>query len=362
MSDGFSERFVAGCMTGTSLDAIDVAVVRVRGLGLAMRAELMKFHTSDLGEIAMRLRSFASGEAMRAGEIAGMSRSFSEAIAGVIAWAAEGFRLDFASVHGQTVFHEPPVSWQLLTPAVIAEQLGCDVVSDLRAADLAAGGQGAPITPLSDFLMYSGDRSRAIVNLGGFVNITLLPALGSAGVDAVHGFDVCPCNLALDHVAREGFGCDFDAGGARALQAETEESMVAALLKRVVSQGESLGNASDWTAIASSTMARGVQAGVVARSICRAVAHGISARVPTGTDIYLAGGGALNGALVEELTRVRGVKPGMTADIGVPGPAREAASMALLGALCADGVAITLPAVTGCQSPAPLAGQWSRKP
>lgn len=322
----------------------------------------MSFRSSELGKIGTYLRSLALGEPMQAGEIARISHDLSLAIADVIAGAADGHRLDLASVHGQTVFHEPPVSWQLLTPAVIADRLGCDVVSDLRAADLAAGGQGAPITPLADYLLYAGERSRAIVNLGGFVNITLLPAAGRGGLEEVRGFDVCPCNLVLDSVAREGFGCPFDAGGARALRAETEESIVSMLLECVARVGESLGSASAWTELSSEAMAQGVPAGVVARSVCAAVARGISARVPDGTELFLAGGGVMNGALVEELARIRGVRPGMTADIGVPGQAREAAAMAMLGAMCADGEAITLPAVTGCQRPAPLSGQWSKRP
>ena len=356
------ERLVAGCMTGTSLDAIDAAVVRIRGAGLAMLAELTAFATRDLGAIGERLRALASGEAMNADAIAGLSRAFSLQVAEVIAEAAGENKLDLVCVHGQTVFHEPPVSWQLLTPAVIAERLGSDVVSDLRAADLAAGGQGAPITPIADWVLYAGSKARAIVNLGGFVNITLLPANGTGSVDDVHGFDVCPCNLALDLAARLGMDCAFDEGGARALRSAADETVIASLLEHVAREGESLGSASAWTDVVRCSLERGVDAGVVARSVCAAVARTIDRRVPRSCAVHLAGGGARNGALVEELASARGLQPGLTDEIGVPGYAREAAAMALLGALCADGVPITLPEVTGCRRPAPVAGVWSRKP
>lgn len=356
------ERLVAGCMTGTSLDAIDVAVVRIHGIGLSMRADMKAFVTRDLGAIGERLRALASGEAMTAGAIAGLSRELSFGIAEVIAEAAGGRRLDLACVHGQTVFHGPPVSWQMLTPAVIAERLGCDVVSDLRAADLAAGGQGAPITPIADWVLYAGSEERAIVNLGGFVNVTLLPAKSTGSVEEIRGFDVCPCNLALDEAARLGMGCAFDEGGARAVRSAGDEKIVSDLLGHRAREGESLGSASAWTDVVRRSIERGVEAGVVARSVCSAVARAIDRRVPRGWGMSLAGGGAKNGALVAELARVRDVRPGLADEIGVPGYAREAGAMAVLGALCADGVAITLPGVTGCRRPAPVAGVWSRRP
>lgn len=356
------ERLVAGCMTGTSLDAIDAAVVRVRGAGFAMRAEMTAFATRGLGSVGERLRALASGEAMTAGAIAALSREFSIAIGEVVAEAAYGSKLDLACVHGQTVFHEPPVSWQLLTPALIAERLGCDVVSDLRAADLAAGGQGAPITPMADWVMYAGSEERAIVNLGGFVNVTLLPAMDTGSFENVRGFDVCPCNLALDEAARLGMGCAYDAGGALALCSEADEMVVFGLLDSTAREGESLGSAAKWIGVVRRSLEGGVEAGVVARSVCAAVARAIGGRVPKGWPVFLAGGGAKNGALVEELARVRGSGPRMADEIGVPGYAREAAAMAVLGALCADGVAITLPGVTGCRRPAPVAGEWSRRP
>src|SRR5690606_34298498 len=120
---------------------------------------------------------------------------------------------DLVAVHGQTVHHEPPVSWQLVNPWPIAQYADCPVVTDLRGADLAAGGQGAPITPIADWLLFrdrregaGGRQTRVVVNLGGFCNITLLPGRspptggqGGAtlrarplpGVEQIQARDVC---------------------------------------------------------------------------------------------------------------------------------------------------------------------------
>ena len=118
--------------------------------------------------------------------------------------AALEARADLVVAHGQTVFHAPPASWQLLNAAPIARAVRAPVVFDLRQADLAAGGQGAPITPLADWIMLRAHgpaaAGRAIVNLGGFCNVTILPS--GAGPEGVRGMDVCPCNHLLDGVAR----------------------------------------------------------------------------------------------------------------------------------------------------------------
>ncbi len=113
-------------------------------------------------------------------------------------------RLDLVVAHGQTVYHAPPLSWQLCAPGPIAHALQVPVLCDLRSADIAAGGQGAPITPIADHILFRHAReARAVVNLGGFCNITTLPA----GDDAtrVRGGDVCACNqVAGRHRARAG--------------------------------------------------------------------------------------------------------------------------------------------------------------
>ena len=192
-------RLVFGCMTGTSLDGLDTVLAEIAGRGLRMRVTIRDRRSARLGRLAAPLRALAEQQPCTAGAIARLARDFSLLHARVL--ARFGVTPDLVVVHGQTVFHAPPVSWLLLTPAVIAERLGCAVISDLRAADLAAGGEGAPITPLADLILYGHARERrTVINLGGFCNLTRLPA-GREPV-GIRGGDVCACNQVLDAVAR----------------------------------------------------------------------------------------------------------------------------------------------------------------
>src|SRR6185436_14618647 len=143
-------------------------------------------------------------------EIADAALALGELHARAVAKAAAGCRLDLIAAHGQTVFHAPPLSWQMLNPWPLVRDLQTSVVFDLRGADLAHGGQGAPITPLADWVLFrSNSRTRAVVNLGGFCNLTLLPP---GRPDMVRGFDVCACNQLLDHIARGILQRPFDEG------------------------------------------------------------------------------------------------------------------------------------------------------
>ncbi len=379
------ERWVVGCMTGTSLDGLDAALVRVRGRGLAMRAEFVGGVTRPLGDIGVELRRLADQHAMTAGAIAEVSRRFAllhaEAVQGLTRAYAErmsaaGGRLALIAVHGQTVFHRPPVSWQMFNPWPLVHAVGAPVVFDLRGADLAAGGQGAPITPLADWVLFRARESRAIVNLGGFCNVTLVPAVAEderaadgeravdgerASIAGVRGFDVCACNHLLDALAKAVMGAPFDDGGRVALSGTVRAEAMAdlsAVLSRQAGAGRSLGSGDEavqwierWRGRASAADLGATMAGAIAGTI--------AARVGAVERVLLAGGGAHNGAVVAALrVRCAGVVEPIDA-AGVPVGFREAMEMGVLGALCADGEAITLPGVTGVAEPAPISGCWA---
>ncbi|MHC4106692.1 MAG: anhydro-N-acetylmuramic acid kinase, partial [Planctomycetota bacterium] len=288
----------------------------------------------------------------------GLGRRCAEVIADVADSA------DLIAVHGQTIVHRPPISWQLIDPAPIAARFGCPVVSDLRQADLAAGGQGAPITPIADWLLFRDPRqSRAIVNLGGFCSLTLLPAGGDASSLAeVRAFDVCACNHLLDAVADQALGARYDEDGRAARSGRADDSAAAALLTMLESQrrgGRSLGTGDELTNWVSTYLGRLAPADLAATavdSLARCIGECCS---ETGAEaVYVGGGGGHNHALAEALARFSRCPVGKTDQLGVPINAREALAMAALGALCADGVAISLPQVTGCRAPAPVAGVW----
>src|SRR4051812_48379747 len=201
MEKRMATRRVVGCMTGTSIDGLDAALVEIEGTGLAMRAKVVRCVSRELGEVGKTLRMIAEQRPMIASEIATAMFTFSLLHAAAIQELLNGERCDLVCVHGQTVFHKPPHSWQLMQPAPIAAAIGCPVVFDLRQADLVRGGQGAPITPIADWLMFrrAGDPM-SVVNLGGFCNYTEwytdlsaeeeLPQPWNKGLD-IRGGDVC---------------------------------------------------------------------------------------------------------------------------------------------------------------------------
>lgn len=367
-------RRVVGCMTGTSIDAVDAALVEVEGFGLGMRARVVASATREQGALAGPLRRLATQEAMSAGEIARLSLAFSELHVEVIRELLSGERksegederggdgakgwkkwrsdergrkgIDLIAVHGQTVFHAPPASWQLITPWPIAREFGCELVFDMRGADLAAGGQGAPITPMADYVFFRHEKERrAVVNLGGFSNYTILAACGEetkrreevrqeckrpqvaregkrfgsdstlrdatsgrtgsearSSVSEVRGGDICVCNQLLDLIARERMRCAFDEGGEAAKSGTVRGEALAvlrALLERQARAGRSLGTGDEVSAWVADQ--KGLPARDVARTACEAIGATIAGMLAGHAPIdrvIVAGGGARNAALV----------------------------------------------------------------
>lgn len=364
-------RHVVGVMTGTSIDGIDAALVRIEGDGLAMRASLLRHVSQSLGDLRQPLRNAAGQQPMSAGEFARLARDFGLLHAEVIAKLVPDAPPDLICIHGQTVFHQPPVSWQLVNPAPIAERFKCPVVFDLRQADLAAGGQGAPITPIADWILFrAANKTRAIINLGGFCNVTILPPRAGTTscpvtdeLDGIRGFDVCACNQILDAVAAQALGTPFDADG-QAAQSGQASPRAAEELRGILEHqrraGRSLGTGDEaiaWIKRHAATMTGNDLAASAVSAIAQTIAGAVNEH--QSDELILAGGGARNLALTQSIARFSG-KPCMMSDaLGVPIEAREAMCFAVLGALCADGVPITLPQVTGCRSPAPISGSWA---
>lgn len=368
-------RKVVGCMTGTSLDALDVALAAIDGRGLEMRAALVCAHTRPLGPLAAPLRRLASQEPLSAGAVAQLADELAGLHVAAISDLLGGEAVDLIAVHGQTIFHAPPLSWQLLSPAPIAHAFAAPVVFDLRAADLAAGGRGAPITPLADYVLFRDEtESRAVVNFGGYCNFTLLPSIGVTGddlgraVSTIRGGDICACNQLLDGLARFLFHEPFDAAGRHAAAGQARGAPRDALVELLRTQAEadrSLGTGDEllsWI----DRFHNDHRAEDLARSACDALAsviietiRRIAAEAATHVDAYvLAGGGVQNRTLYEAFATHCSGRVCLTDMLGIPAAYREAAAIAVLGALCEDRVPITLPAVTGVPPPAPIAGAW----
>lgn len=360
------ERLVVGAMTGTSIDGIDVALVRVFGCGLGMDIELLAHSGMSLGQLAADLRRAANGEAMNAEQFTQLALSLGELhVEAIEQLSVLGQTIDLITVHGQTIFHQPPISWQLINPTPIARRFTAPVISDLRQADLTAGGQGAPITPLADWIAFrAANKRRAIVNLGGFCNVTILPCSEiDDPLSQIEGFDVCVCNHVLDEVARTLFDKPYDEGGKAALAGQADSTLTEELKSKLLLQSNanrSLGSGDELTSWARAHCDE-VKVNDLAATAVSAIAQCISEKLNNSNidEVILAGGGVLNAAMVNELSNCCDASVITSDRLGVAAQAREAMAIAVLGVLCADGIAITLPQVTGCTAPAPVAGRWT---
>lgn len=356
-------RAVIGAMTGTSMDAIDAVVASVDGTGLQIKARAVRHVTHPLGVLAADLRRAAAGEPLTAAQFAGMALSLGERFADVIGQAASILDgIDLIAVHGQTILHRPPLSWQLLNPTPIAARFDCPVVFDLRQADIVAGGFGAPTTPIADWVLFRGHATtRAIVNLGGYCNVTVIPP-GAEAPDSVKGFDVCACNQVLDEVARRALGAPYDEGGAAARRGSADRAAVESLgdlLERQRTADRSMGTgdeAHEWVAGHLKALSAHDLAASAVEAVAACIARAISEH--DAGEVVAAGGGVCNLTLLEALARHCPCPVRTSDELGTAPQAREALAMAVVGALSADGVPITLPQVTGRRSPASLPTTW----
>ena len=346
-------------MSGTSIDALDCAVIRVRHYGLRMHVELAATSTVPLGKCAGGLRRLAEQQPMTAGEIATLANDFSALHLEALKPLHERHKLELICVHGQTVFHQPPISWQLFQPAPLAQGLGVPVVCDLRAADLANGGQGAPLTPLADFILLRHPREhRVVVNLGGFCNLTHMP--GGDDIDRISGGDLCACNQVLDAVARAVLDASFDRDGEAAMAGTIDERACSNLVQRLTRQSKakrSLGTGdegSDWV----ERFRDKLPPADLAASACAAVATVIAKALAGADRAILAGGGLRNRRLIHELTARAGIAVDSSEHYHVPPAYREAIGWAVLGALCQDRHHVALPQVTSAERTA-IAGLWA---
>lgn len=367
-----ASRLIAGCMTGTSLDGLDVSLIEVAGQGLAMTVRWLGSVSQGLGDLADVLGPMAEGRPHAPLDYLRAARQLGELHRDAVSEVCRTYlpaeqRLHMVVAHGQTIWHAPGegLSWQLFDPEPIARCLNVPVCYNLRQADLIAGGEGAPITPISDWVMFRHpDHDRVIVNLGGVSNLTHLPAGGSP--EQVRGADVGPCNLLIDGIVRRLFpevryDCDGHLAGQGVIHAEVSELIER---KSAIRQSpkRSLGRevfSADWVAqLVDQLRGKWSPADIVASAVdvvARLIARSPLARA---RQVVLAGGGVRNPVLVERLRAAMTGKTVMLSDeLGVPIEARESAGFAVLGALCEDRVPISLPRVTGSDGPG-VAGHW----
>src|SRR5258708_37253304 len=245
---------VAGVMSGTSVDGINVALVRLTAdTGRARRPSPHKNHQADFTLLAHEEYPFPApvrrailemmnAELAPVADLARLNFLLGELYAEALANAARKHRvqLDLVGCHGQTLYHQGvpqrflgrklAVTWQAGEGAVIAARLGVPVVSDFRPADMAAGGKGAPVVPFVDYFFFRDQHvARIVQNIGGIANLTAIPA--GASPRQVLAFDTGPGNMVMDAVMEELYGKRYDRDGKVAASGRVLDGVVAKLAR-----------------------------------------------------------------------------------------------------------------------------------
>jgi len=352
-----------GIMSGTSGDGIDAALIEVDDDGRAARAIAHRaVPFSD--DVRALILSLGAGHPSTTADIARLHVALAELYAeAALALASDAPRRPTViGVHGQTVSHLPGehATLQIGDAARVAVRTGIPTVSDFRSADIAAGGQGAPLTPFADHVLFASGAPRVVVNLGGIANVTLLP---DADRDHVSGFDTGPGNMVIDAIARMR-GDRYDRDGAGALRGE----VITAVLDEALSQRffarpapKSTGR-EEFGEMFTDRLVLGIRErggslddalATASELTARTVADAIRGATPassTWRDVLVGGGGAMNHALMDRLAAALAPIPVRSTDeLGIPAEAREAIAFAILAVYRIRGLPNTLPRVTGAR-------------
>jgi anhydro-N-acetylmuramic acid kinase len=235
---------VAGVMSGTSADGIDVALVRVQGRGFRSRIELLAhYHFAYPAEVRRAVLQAMNAQAAKVADLARLNFTLGELYAKAVLAAQRRAKIECGLVgcHGQTLYHQSAqalylgskvaCTWQTGEGAIVARRVGVPVVSDFRPADMAAGGNGAPLVPFLDYALFRHRRfGRIVQNIGGIGNLTAIPP--RAKPEDVMAFDTGPGNMVMDAVVERLFDVPFDRGGRLAAKGSVLENVVRPLLRR----------------------------------------------------------------------------------------------------------------------------------
>ena len=372
----------AGLMSGTSLDGLDTTFADITVLdadparphfAIVLRGSAFQPYPQPL---RARLQIVRAGQSVPVGEIAALHYELGAVYADAVLQAAAGAGIQTTEIaalglHGQTVWHAPPSSGtpvpntlQLGQPAILAERLGCPVVSDFRARDLAAGGEGAPLVPFADFaLLHSPTETRVALNLGGIANVAFLPA-GGALADTL-AFDTGPGNLVLDGLAAALTGQAYDKDGALAASGRPDLTLLARLLAHpyfALSPPKSTGAELFSPAYVADLLCQSAHLSpadtlaTAARLTVDSIDYALRCFLPRLPDRLIAGGGGTrNRALMDGL---RYALPSVTIETHdtfsthagiIPAEAKESLAFALLAAARMHGLPANVPAATGAR-------------
>ena len=366
-----------GLISGTSVDTVDAVVASFGPEPAAARVVYAHGHPipprlrRDLLEVAAKDRTTLARIARLDVEVGHL---FADAALAAIR-GGEFDRTDIAAVgsHGQTVRHDPDGRWpsttQIGDPNVIAQRTGITTVADFRRRDIAAGGQGAPLAPVfHQAVMSHPSLGRAIVNLGGIANVSLLDPADSRGSGPL-GFDCGPANGLLDAWARRHLDAPLDQDGHWAARGVVHGPLLERMLADPYfsrpapkSTGRSYFD-EGWIDRQTRSVEEPVAPADVQRTLCElcaaTVAESIETYGPETVEVYLCGGGVHNRTLVERLSAGLAPRTVLRTDaLGIPADSVEAAAFAWLAKRTLEGVPGNLPSVTGASEAVVLGGVY----
>lgn len=377
------ERFIVGLMSGTSVDGIDAALTRVRGSGKDTQIEVLAFDTlaysKDIrNKIFLAMDPDKSNTPLICSLNFELGYCFAEAVKNVCRKANfELAKLDAIGSHGQTIYHQPlnnnnyvASTLQIGEPAVIAYEIKTPVVSNFRVMDMAAGGQGAPLVPYVDFLLFGqSDRSVTLQNIGGISNVTAIPK--KATLEDVFAFDTGPGNMVIDALAKKFYDMDFDPNGQWAKAGQVCESLLNEWMTDPyiherppkTTGREKYGKAfvdtvlQKWGDLPPNDLIA-TATRFTAQSIAQNYQHFILSKVKI-EEMIISGGGVHNQTLMAWL---RFLMPGITIktsdDYGLSSDAKEAVAFAVLANEMMSGHPANVPGATGAKKGVVL-GNWT---
>jgi len=363
-----SERLCVGLISGTSADAAEAALCRIRGTGAEVKLSLVR-HASFPFDRALAQRILAVASASELSEVNFLlGERFAEAALGVIRQAGlTPEEVDAIGSHGQTIVHLPPPlsptpsTLQIGEASVIAERTGIPVVSDFRTRDVAAGGQGAPLVPYMDWAVFRAPGAqRALQNIGGIGNVSVV---GDRLSDTL-AFDTGPGNMVLDAVARRmtngELGCDLD--GTLSRRGRVLPGLLEELLRHPflsLPPPRSAGREGFGEPLVAPLWERfrtrpgdliATALAFTVEATARAYEELVLPRFPRLEGVYVSGGGSRNPHLMERLAqRLAPLRVSKLDALGFPEAAKEAACFALLASECLQGTPQNVPHATGAR-------------
>ena len=378
---------VMGMMSGTSADGIDAALVRISGAPPALSAKFEgHYHARFPARVRQAVLRLANGGATTTAEISQLNFLLGEEFARAALEACKRWRLPLAKLeligsHGQTIYHQGAASrflgvrrvastLQIGEPGIIAARTGVTTIGDFRPVDIAVGGQGAPLVPFVDYLLYRSRKlGRVALNIGGIANVTLIPA--AARVEDVLAFDTGPGNMVIDALVSSisGGRKSFDDNARIGLRGRVIRPLLEEMLRhRYLRQAppktagrEQFGQEYARTLLEWAKKRRARPEDLVrtatiftALSIADAFRRFIFPRAHV-NELIVAGGGTRNPLLMAQMAAaLPGIEIVGSARFGVPAEAKEAFAFAILACEAFHGRANNLPSATGAKRPAIL--------